>query len=254
MSGKLLAGTSGWSYKDWVGPFYPKATASADFLAFYAKKFQTVEIDSTFYRIPSTETVRKWFQITPENFIFSPKFPRVITHEKRLQNCSAELDKFLSVFSLLKHKLGPLVLQFEYSFTPEYFPQLADFLPQLPENYKFAVEVRNELWHKNVDFFDLLEKYHCALVMQDLYYMPKYFRITAPFTFIRLLGNRKQIPDDFSHARIDREDALNDWARRTLEMVSEGIDVYIYSNNRYQGFAPATVTNLNAKIQKLKKV
>ncbi len=251
MSGKLQVGTSGWSYKDWVGPFYPKGTAPGNYLPFYAAKFQTVEIDATFYRITSAKIVEGWFEKTGENFVFSPKFPRIITHEKRLKNCGAELDRFLSVLSLLKHKLGPMVLQFDYSFTPDYLPDLANFLPQLPDNYRFAVEIRNKLWFKKTEFFDLLENYKCGFILQDLYYMPKYYRITAPFTFIRLLGNRKLIPDDFSHVRIDRENALNDWAKRIVEMVSEGMDVYAYSNNRYQGHAPTTVSNLIDKIKNL---
>lgn len=251
MSGKLYLGTSGWSYKDWVGPFYPEGLRTSQYLEYYATKFKTVEIDSTFYRIPSSKTVAAWYQNTPENFLFSVKFPRVITHEKRLQHCSAELNHFLRNISLLQEKLGPLVLQFDYKFTPEFLPPLREFLPQLPPEYRYALEIRNRSWYRQEPFFQELERYHCALVLQDLYYMPKFFRLTAPFTFIRLLGNRKLILDDFSHVRIDREEALNDWAQRIVTMFQEGIDVYVYSNNRFQGYAPATIENLLQKIEAL---
>ena len=245
----LFIGTSGWYYKDWLGPFYPKKLPAGEYLSYYASHFSTVEIDSTFYRIPTRKIVTGWYQKTPDNFLFSPKFPQIITHEKRLTHCRSELDGFLNNISLLGEKLGPLILQFDYRFTPDYLPQLSDFLPQLPPDKLFAIEIRNRAWFKQKNFFDLLEKHKCALVLQDLYYMPKFFRITAPFSYIRLLGNRKQIPDDFSHVRVDREEALNDWAGRILAMLNEGLTIYAYSNNRYQGHAPTTVKTLLSKIQ-----
>ncbi len=249
MTSKLFLGTSGWSYKDWINTFYPADLKPKDYLGFYTSKFTAVEIDATFYRIPSAKMVSGWYQNSPEHFIFSPKLPQKITHEKRLQNCSSELTAFLTAISILEEKLGPLVLQFDYAFTPEFLPQLTEFLPQLPSTNRYAVEIRNRKWYECEAFFNLLEKYKCAFVLQDLYYMPKFFRLTAPFTYIRLLGNRKLIPDDFSHVRLDREEALNDWARRIVELLNEGIEVYAFANNRYQGHAPETIINLQQKIQ-----
>ena len=245
---EIHLGTSGWSYKDWVGPFYTRGVAPANYLSHYAQHFDSVEIDSTFYRIPAERIVRSWEAKTPENFLFCPKFPRVITHDKRLQNCSEELVQFLSRMDLLGDKLGPLVLQFDYGFTPDFFPVLKAFLSEFPAGYRIAVEIRNRKWLHFEPFFSLLEERRCALVIQDLYYMPRFIRLTAPFTYIRLLGDRRQIPDDFSHARVDRELELSDWAQRIVDMASEGVEVFAYSNNRYQGHAPETVRTLRSKV------
>ena len=251
LSAKLHLGTSGWSYRDWLGLFYPHGTRPAEYLRSYARRFHTVEIDSTFYRIPAEKSVRRWAESTPGEFLFCPKFPRIITHDKRLVDCGKELSHFLRRMALLGPKLGPLVLQFDYTFTPDLLPRLQAFLSQLPGGFRYAVEIRNRKWHKVEPFFDLLEKHRCSLVLQDLYYMPPFFRFTAPFTYIRLLGNRRQIPEDFSRVRVERAQELDDWARCVVEILSEGLEVFAYSNNRYQGHAPETVRTLAALVDRL---
>ena len=110
----LRLGTSSWSSQDWVGVFYPAGTASADFISEYAKHFDTVEVDSTFYRTPSAAMVRNWRARTPSGFLAAAKFPQVITHEKVLVDCANELSEFLKAMDLLGDKLGPLLLQFPY--------------------------------------------------------------------------------------------------------------------------------------------
>jgi uncharacterized protein YecE (DUF72 family) len=251
LTGKLHIGTAGWSYKDWVGPFYPKGIKAKDYLSYFSTKFDSVEVDSTFYAVPAEKVVLGWLQNSPDHFSFAPKFPQIITHHKRLTNCSLELEAFSQSMSLLQHKLGPLVLQFDFNFTPDFLPQLTDLLPQLPEQWRYAVEIRNRKWYGTPKFFDLLERYKCALVIQDIYYMPRFVRLTAPFTYLRLLGDRRKIPDNFSRVRIDREKQLTDWAERIVSMLSEGVEVYAYANNHYQGHAPATVENLKEKIRGL---
>ena len=251
MAGKLYIGTVAWSYKDWVGPFYPKGTKPNEYLQFISQKFNSVEIDFTFYRTPKPEMIDNWLAVTPEAFSFSPKFPRKITHFKRLEDCSDELEFYLNRIKTLGDKLGPLLLQFDYKFSPENLPQLTDFLPQLPQDFRYAVEVRNRKWLDEPEFFELLEKYKCAFVVQDLYYMPKLVRLTAPFVYIRLIGDRRKIKEDFTHIQEEKDDKLADWAKRIMDMLKEGIDVYVYSSNRYEGFAPATAENLRGKIRVL---
>jgi uncharacterized protein YecE (DUF72 family) len=111
----LRLGTSAWSNPSWVGVFYPEGTKPSDYLARYAEKYDCVEIDSTFYRIPSSSMIKKWYQDTPEGFLFAAKVPQVITHEKVMLDCEQELSEFLKSVSGLKEKLGPLLLQFPYS-------------------------------------------------------------------------------------------------------------------------------------------
>ena len=129
----LYLGTIGWSYSFWRGNFYPNKTLSKDFLAYYATKFNTVEVDSTFYRIPNQQTVANWREQTPDSFSFSLKFPGIITHVKMLKDCQSETELFLERTRMLKGKLGPLVLQFPPSFGTERLSSLVDFLRKLPK-------------------------------------------------------------------------------------------------------------------------
>ena len=138
---KLHVGTMGWSYDFWKGNFYPEG--SQNLLAEYAKNFGTVEIDNTFYRIPSRDNVLNWKEETPDDFVFSAKFPRKITHIKMLQDCNEELEVFIEHMSLMGNKLGPMLIQLPPGFKPEMSGILKDFLASLLEGYRFAVEVRN---------------------------------------------------------------------------------------------------------------
>ena len=140
----LHLGTLGWSYSFWKGKFYPDKTASKDFLAYYASRYDTVEVDSTFYRIPTQQAVTNWKNQTPADFKFSLKFPGVITHVKMLKNCERETNLFLERTSILGEKLGPLLLQFPPNFGVEHLPDLADFLQRLPRQNRYVVEVRNK--------------------------------------------------------------------------------------------------------------
>jgi uncharacterized protein YecE (DUF72 family) len=121
--------------------FYPENLASKKFLSFYARQFDTVEVDSTFYRIPRKQSVIDWKEQTPSGFLFSLKFPQVITHIKMLENCQEETQVFLEHVSLLEEKLGPLLLQFPYTFGNEHVTLLRDFLKTLPKEHRYVVEV-----------------------------------------------------------------------------------------------------------------
>lgn len=244
MKQPLHIGTSGWSYKDWLGVYYPDGIKQSEYLMHYSKEFNTVEIDSTFYAVPRVSTVENWYNRTPNEFIMSPKVHQVITHEKRLKDCRDEWQIFIETMQLLKHKLGPVVLQFDYKFNfSDHFEALKNFLTENNQPVRLCVEIRNRDWH-NPAFYDLLRDFNIALVLNDLYYMPRVTEITAEFTYIRLLGNRKQIPDDFSHVRINRDKDIDWWANWIEQFIEKELEVYVYSNNRYQGHAPATVRSL----------
>lgn len=248
ISQRIHIGTSGWSYKDWVGPFYPQGTKATDYLPLYARKYNTVEIDSTFYGIPRQSTVEKWFAISPDGFIFSPKVPQEITHECRLKECDQIWAKYLNTMKILGPKLGPVVLQFDYKFRFDvHFEALEQFLDKHTGEARICVEIRNKDWHQD-RFYEMLEKYNVALVLNDLYYMPRVVKITSDFAYIRLLGNRKQIPDDFSHARVNRDRDIDWWARWIEDFLEEELEVYVYSNNRYQGHAPATLEAIKDRL------
>ncbi len=244
---RLHVGTSGWSYPDWVGPFYPSGTLPRDFLACYSQHFGAVEIDSTFYRIPTAKMVDAWSAATSDGFRFAPKVPQIITHEKRLRDCVAELGAFLEAMGRLGPKLGPLVFQFDTSFRVDLLPLRADVLAGLPSGRRYAVEIRHRSWLCD-EFYHLLEERKTALVLADLYYMPELDRVTTDFTYIRLLGKRTAIPDDFSRVRLDREPELTLWTERFRTYLARGLAIFAFANNRFQGHGPATARALLARV------
>ena len=182
----------GWSYFFWKGIFYPESLAPKDFLSYYAKQFTTVEVDSTFYRIPRTQSVIEWRNQTPEGFLFSLKFPQIITHVKMLKDCEEEVAVFLERVGLLKEKLGALLLQFPYAFGTEHVSLLSDFLQNLPKGYRYVVEVRNrKLLNKVV--YSLLRDYNVVLAWVDSPFMPQINEVTSNFIYVRWEGDRRHV-------------------------------------------------------------
>ena len=252
----LRLGTSSWSSEDWVGVFYPAGMAPADFLSEYAKHFDTVEADSTFYRTPSVSMVKNWDARTPPGFLLAAKFPRVITHEKVMQDCRAEVREFLSRMEQLGDKLGPLLLQFPY-FNKQAFASVDDFLALLepfldllPRSCSYAIEIRNKNW-LNQAFFEVLRKKKAALALIDHPWMTpvqelmaKHDAITTDFTYVRWLGDRKGIEAKTKHwdrIIVDREDAMESWVATIRQLLKRGIRILGYFNNHYAGFAPGSI-------------
>ena len=239
----LRIGTSSWSADSWRGPFYPAGAKSGEFLAHYARRFDTVEIDATWYRTPSESMVRKWERDTPPGFVFSAKIPSVITHEKRLVDCDPEFRGFLKVMDLLGEKRGPLVFQFPYDFKPDQFDTLEKFLQKLPSGFKFALEVRHKGWLTD-RFYDLLRSKGVAFVVLDLVWMPKIAVKTADWTYVRFIGDRKGIEKQtltWEKLILDRTKEMEEWAPKIQTLLDEGTIVWAYFNNHYVGHAPGSV-------------
>lgn len=236
--GSLYLGTQGFTFDDWVGPFYPTGTSKKTYLEEYTKHFPTVEIDSTFYGVPRDTTILSWKDRTPKEFLFAAKFPRLITHDKKLDRAQGDAEHFVATMQGLGEKLAVLTLQFAYDFTPEYFDRLDDFLGILPKGPRYAVEVRNRQW-LDQNFGEMLSNHNVALVLQDLHYMPKLDWITADFTVIRWLGRRKDI-QEFDRIQIDRTEVLESWAEKVHLFLEQGFDVYGYFNNHFAGHSPAS--------------
>ena len=239
LPGRLLLGTQGFAFDDWVGPFYPPGTAKADYLERYAEHFHTVEIDSTFYGTPRPAVVRGWYDRTPADFVFAAKFPRAITHDKQLAEAESEAADFVAVMQGLEEKLAVLTLQFAFDFEPAHRPRLERFLERLPSGPRYAVEVRHRGW-LTADFGRMLRTRTVALVLQDLFTMPRMDWLTAPFTVIRWLGRRSDI-EHFDRLQIDRTRELATWANRVRRFVDAGVDVYGYFNNHFAGHSPGSV-------------
>ena len=254
MPAEIHLGTSAFTAAGWEGSFYPPGMKPADYLTYYATKFDTVEVDSTFYRTPSASTVNGWARKTPEHFIFAVKVPQVITHEKVLVDCDAEFQQFVDTMDLLGEKLGPMLLQFPYFnrsvFTSgaQFIARLKVFLKKLPAGHKFAVEIRNKNW-LDAPFAALLRDHGVALALQDQSWMPlpaayKFDPITADWTYIRWLGDRQgieKVTKTWDKVVVDRTAQLTTWVDFCYAIKQRGITIFAYANNHYAGHAPTTI-------------
>jgi uncharacterized protein YecE (DUF72 family) len=254
MPADIHLGTSAFTAAGWEGSFYPVGMKPADYLTYYATKFDTVEVDSTFYRTPAASTVTGWNRKTPEGFIFAVKVPQEITHKKVLLDCGEEFKEFVRVMELLGDKLGPMLFQFPYfnrsTFTSgtQFLARLRPFLKMLPKGHKFAVEIRNKNWLDS-GFAELLREHGVALALQDQSWMPmpwdyKFDPITAGWTYIRWLGDRKGIEKMtkiWDKTVVDRTAQLTSWVDFCHAIKKRGVTIFAYANNHYAGHGPATV-------------
>jgi len=258
-----------------VGPFYPPGTKAADYLASYAEHFDTVEVDSTYYGVPAATTVERWRDRTPDHFLLSAKFPRAIVHAgkgarpDRSSILVPELtnpvrDAFLETMSRMGEKLGPLVLQFPFlgkdvfPDPQEFLDRLDRFLGDLPRNFHYAVEVRNrDLVNRRV--VEMCRRHGAAFTLVDQAWMPhgdevlrRMDPVTAPFTYIRLLGDHKEmdkLTDTWDREVLDQTPRLTRWARLLADLLSREVPALVYVNNHYAGHAPATVRRLQALVR-----
>lgn len=265
MNGEIHLGTSSFTAKGWEGSFYPGGMKPADFLNFYSGQFDTVEVDSTYYRTPSAAMVKRWYAQTPPGFLFSLKIVQTITHEKVMVDCNDELREFLDAAALLREKLGPLVFQFPY-FNKQAFPsaapfldRLEPFLQKLPEGHRFAVEIRNKTWLVP-RLTDILRARGIALALIDHPWMPRprelFLRIdpfTADFTYIRFLGDRKAIEEKtetWDKVIVPREKDLAEWVPVVRKAHERRIKIFAFANNHYAGHAPATLRGFAKMLEK----
>ena len=259
---KIRVGACAWSFDDWRGAFYPPDLPQSHWLEFYARYFPTVEVDSTFYGPPAEDVVRRWVETTPATFRFCCKLPREITHVCRLRDCTVELDGFLRAIEPLAQKLQVILIQLPPSFAPKDGKQpLRKFLTQLPRDFRFAIEFRHAGWHRP-QIISLLEKCRVCWVWADL--TPLNERNLAPFEFLprttdfvylRLLGDyaTKYSTDGKHLHRYDkllwkREAALESWALKIERHLSEVRNVWAFTSNHFEGFAPETCQRLAQRL------
>jgi uncharacterized protein YecE (DUF72 family) len=243
MAARFHIGTMGWSYDFWNSNFYPTDAKPDSYLSEYAKHFRTVEVDNTFYRIPSEETVVRWRDQTPPEFLFSAKFPRRITHEKMLKDCEDTARFFLERVSLLEGKLGPLLLQFPYAFKLEHVDLLRDFLSTLPKTLELVVEVRNRklLTEK---LYSLLQENETALAIVEQPFMPTTEVMTSNITYVRLEGDRRKVNGTLGKVEIDRTDDIKKWAEKIKKWANSTSDVFVYFSKFYSGHPPTDAKQL----------
>jgi uncharacterized protein YecE (DUF72 family) len=256
----ILLGTSAFQANGWAGSFYPKGMKSGDYLAYYASRFRTVEIDSTYYGPPAASTVESWYRKTPSDFVFAAKVPQTITHDKILVGCSAEFAEFVERMDILKEKRGPLLMQFprftKFQFKDgiEFLVRLRDFLEEAPKECKqnLVIEIRNPEWLDNMFVAEMREQ-DITLALTDTSFMPRPWElkkpldlVTSDFAYVRWLGDRKGIEAQtttWDKTIVDRKSELNKWAEiiRNLVLEKKLRKIFAFANNHYAGHAPATV-------------
>ncbi len=232
---EIILGTSGWYYKEWIGPFYNEAKRM---FSFYTKYFGTAEINSTFYRYPTRQMIYGLYRSSPKDFKFSVKLPKLITHEKKLRletKVENALLRFLELLSPLNSsdKLGVILIQLPPSFSFEDgYDDLSQFLEILPEKYNFAVEFRNLSWIQK-DTWKLLRMNNVAYTIVDEPLLPPDIHVTADFAYIRWHGRGEKLWYDYHY----KEEELEPWVPRVRKVSSKVKKVYGYFNNHFHGYA-----------------
>ena len=258
---EIRLGTSAFTAAGWEGTFYPAGMKPAEYLSYYATKFDTVEVDSTFYRTPAISTVKGWYAKTPPGFLFAAKVPQLITHEKVLGDCDEDFHLFLKAMDCLGEKLGPLLLQFGYfnqkvfESVNEFLARLLPFLGKIPKGYRFAVEIRNKNWLVPA-FVEALQEHHVALVLIDQSWMPRPKQvfdrldpITTDFAYVRWLGDRKGIEEQtktWNKIIVNRSADLGEWVEVLKKVSARKIQILAFANNHYAGYGPGTIEEFRA--------
>jgi uncharacterized protein YecE (DUF72 family) len=222
-------GTSGWHYDDWRGRFYPEKLPKARWLEFYARHFSTLELNNSFYHLPSEKAFRNWHDSSPPDFTFAVKVSRFITHIKRLKDCNEPVNNFMSRTVILKEKLGPLLYQLPPGLHRD-DARLTTFLTILPQGMKHAIEFRHKSWVEE-EVFNILRQYHVGFCIFDMPKLTSPVIATADFAYIRFHGSGSLYSSRYS----DKE--MADWAKKIKRLAKNLKAVYIYFNNDVGGFA-----------------
>jgi len=231
VTGQVRVGCSGWSYQDWRGVVYPAAAPARTWFPLYAERFDTVELNSTFYRLPAVSTVEGWAAQAPPGFCFAVKVGQFGSHRMKLRDAASWLPNHLDRVDRLGPHLGPNLLQLPPRWKRD-LGRLEEFLVAAPRRIRWAVELREPSWLHD-DTFDLLARHGAALCLHDLLRAHPWVR-TADWTYVRFHGPRAL--EDPYHGRYDGR-RLAPIARRLQAWIDEGTDVYAYFNNDYEGHA-----------------
>lgn len=242
-------GCSGWSYSAWKGPFYPSnMDNSSDWLSYYASVFDYVEIDSSFYRMPNLFTVKNWLKKTPENFKFTAKFPKVITHDKHLKDVSRELEYFHQSMLPLRDKTLALLIQLPPSLKiTEGLDNLRQVVSELDTKFRYAVEVRDRSWFQDLAY-NFFANNNICMVWSQLAELRTPPIVTTDFLYVRLIGDRSIDEKDFGKIQKDRVIEMKKWSSKIKRVIKQeegggrkNINLAIVSaNNHYAGFGPGT--------------
>jgi len=238
----VFIATSGWQYGHWTGPFYPEDLPKTRLFDYYSSRFNTVEVNNSFYRLPEAKTFERWREKSPGGFIFALKASRFITHVKRLKEPEGPIKNFMERAVLLEEKLGPILFQLppRWNINTE---RLRFFLEALPEGYRYAFECRDPSWF-HPDVYALLKAHNAAFCIFDFDYMLSPRQVTADFVYIRLHGPAGKYRGQYS------DGALRDWAGFIRNAKRRAKAVYCYFDNDEAGYAALDAMRLREMLGK----
>ena len=227
---KIFIGTSGWSYKHWVGKFYPEKSNSEEQFKFYTKHFDTVEINNSFYRLPPRSVFETWYEHSPKRFFFVIKASRFITHMRKLTQPQEPIARLFNSIDALKEKLGPILFQLPPKWKVN-ATRLREFLEALPKGHRYVFEFRNETWYTE-EIYQLLSDFNAAFCIYELAGHMSPMTITADFVYLRLHGPTEyKYQGSYSHA------VLKKWAKQCIQWQTEKRDIYVYFDNDQEAYA-----------------
>ncbi len=232
----IHVGTSGWHYKHWKGNFYPQDIAAVRMLPYYAQHFGTVEINNSFYRLPTSTAVENWRQQTPKDFLFAVKASRYITHMKKLLDPETTTSKLFKMAEGFGDKLGPILFQFPSAWQVNE-DRLIYFLSALPPNHRYAFELRHPSW-QDARIYRTLERFKAALCIFDIGGYQSPIEATADFVYVRLHGPGKAYQGKYTN------DSLRMWTRWIENWTKQSRDVFVYFDNDQAGFAAQNALEL----------
>lgn len=229
MAGRIHIGTSGWSYKHWIGNFYPEDVKAKDHFAYFRQFFNTVELNNPFYHLPPMQTFVNWKNTVPDDFVYAVKASRYITHMKKLKDPAESLANFLENVVGLEEKLGVILFQLPPGWQLN-LERFKEFLEKLPAGHRYTFEFRNHTWYVP-EIYSLLRQYNCAFCIYELEGHVSPLEVTANFVYVRLHGPGGKYQGSYW------EEAVQWWAARCKEWSAEGKDVFVYFDNDQEGYA-----------------
>ncbi|MFC6997536.1 DUF72 domain-containing protein [Rufibacter roseus] len=238
--GKIHIGTSGWHYNHWKGNFYPPGVTSKQFTEYYLRYFRTVEINNSFYRLPTAETFASWRTSVPDDFLFAVKGSRYITHMKKLKDPQQGLSLLLGNAQALEEKLGPILFQLPPMWRVN-VERLRDFLKALPPYFRYTFEFREPSWY-NEEIYALLREHNHAFCIYELAGHMSPLEVTADFVYVRLHGPGGKYQVSYS------DSALQWWATACHNWASQGKDVFVYFDNDQEGYAAFNAITLQQMV------
>lgn len=227
---QIRIGTSGWHYDHWAGRFYPKELKKNDWLGFYMKHFDTVEINNTFYHLPKETTIERWHKRASKGFLYTVKANRYITHIKKLKGVSEELGRFFKRIEPLKSHLGPILYQLPPGLHKN-IPLLRKFIGLLPKNKLGVFEFRHDSWYCD-QIYELLDEARLGFCTHDMSGKPSPKIITGKLVYVRFHGATGRYSGNYS------DKILKDWADWTIQNTKPSQNIYAYFNNDYNAYAP----------------